>query len=122
MSIRRKIILAFIALIMLGALGLFLILWPPLPLTPKIGQDLPDKFADANTEFQQRVFEQFPLPIKADELSSRLEAQGFSINPQRGMAHFEKQSFPCRLVWTVSWKSIDGAVVELNAHYFGSCL
>jgi len=47
----------------------YLVLFPPLPLTPKIARDLPKGLRDASAEFEKRITKAFPSPIDVEAVS-----------------------------------------------------
>ncbi|QHQ35303.1 hypothetical protein [Algicella marina] len=106
----------------IGVLAGYLFLFPPIPFPPEIGRGLPIGFAQADSEFKQRVASHFALPISETELTSRLQDQGFTIERENRFAVFEKARFPCTLFWRVHWESEKGTVASIYARYGGSCL
>lgn len=100
----------------------YLLLFPPLPLPPEIGRDLPNNFSEAKQQFERRVKAEFQLPISEGELTSRLEAQGFTVITDNNFAVFEKPRFLCTLVWRVHWETQDVIVSSLSTVYGGICV
>ncbi|MEL6378035.1 MAG: hypothetical protein AAFQ04_12745 [Pseudomonadota bacterium] len=111
-----------VALLAFIAVGGYWLLFPPLPMPPEIARGLPTNFAEADEEFGRRVNAAFSLPLTVDELITRLGEQGFTINIENSLAVFEKQRFPCRLIWRIHWDEDDESVTALSPIYGGVCL
>jgi hypothetical protein len=107
-----------------------------------LAENLPANFMEASSVFQKRIIERFPVGSSAEQLLKVLSEQGFRRNPgygdsvsfEQGMtpAQFGERltltpgpglSFPCRLVWNVTWKSNgDGQITAVYAEYHGVCV
>jgi len=100
---------------------------------------LPPEFGVADSVFQKRVRERFPLGSSAVELVKELEREGFTSNNAFGDSFWQRDavawpntlfltpgpgwSFPCRLVWIVVWNSDAAAqITAIDANYHGICL
>lgn len=118
----RRILSWGVALVALIAVGGYWLLFPPLPRPPEIARGLPSNFAEADEEFGRRVNAAFPLPLTVDELTARLGEQGFTINTENSLAVFEKQGFPCTLIWRIHWEADNESVTALSSIYGGVCL
>jgi hypothetical protein len=101
-------------------IALYVSLYPPLPLAPKIGRNLPSSFADADKEFSARIKNAFPSDITEARIREDLQQQGFIITTNEAV--FSKSQFPCLLTWRVTWQANEGIVKSINASYGGSCL
>lgn len=136
----KKILLgAFLAFVAIAIAG-YLLLFPPYPFPPEIGRNLPAVFTEADLEFQQRLSDRYPLPVKESELLLDLEKQGFETVDIREtglfklvekggqydlpdkMVSFEKQAFPCTLVWSVKWWATGDTVTRIDGKFYGICL
>ncbi|WP_108662318.1 hypothetical protein [Acuticoccus kandeliae] len=107
-------------LVGLSAGTLWLDWWLHLP--PRIGRGLPSDHVAADQVFRERVLAAYPLPVDADVLSARLQAEGFEVDRAGGVARFETSRFPCLLMWRIVWTESDGAVTRIDARYGAVCL
>ncbi|WP_417679745.1 hypothetical protein [Roseibium sp.] len=125
----RKFLFSAVALLF-GAVGFLMVagffgyflLFPPVPPPPGIGRGLVGTSAAANTEFQRRVAEQYPLPIREVELAKLLEQQGFEVSDDRKIASFEVRNFVCNQFWDISWTVDAGEVTKIEGVYIRHCL
>ncbi|NVO25545.1 hypothetical protein [Donghicola mangrovi] len=121
-SMLKKVLRWGFVLLALIAVGGYLFLFPPLPRPPELGRGLPNNFAAADEEFGRRVLAAFPAPLTVEALISRLREQGFTVNEEAKYAIFEKNQFPCTLMWRIDWTAEGDSVENLTSKYGGACL
>lgn len=102
---------------MIVIVAFYLLLYPPVPIVPEIGRNLPSGF-----EFSERVKKAFPPNTNESVLIKELEEQGFIRGKNRKEAIFSKVNFTCELRWRIRWESSQGLVTKIDGFYGGICL
>jgi len=80
-----------LAIILLIIFGIYLFLFPPLPLIPKIGRSLPSNYSEGDQEFSKRVQKSFPVGIPKKDLEKLLLKDGFGIYLDGGNFHVSNE-------------------------------
>ena len=94
----------------------------PFPL-PDLARDLPSKFTEGNSVFNDRVQNKFGRTQKEIEVVEELRKEGFMIiaginDAGRRQAILEGNRFPCSLRWEVSWLvDKNGMISDLAGKY-----
>jgi hypothetical protein len=115
------------------------------PRRSPLAANLPANFKEASSVFRSRIIERFPVGSNEEQLISVLSKQGFRRNHsdyvsvwfEPGVTFNQSDersniltltpgpglSFPCRLVWNVTWRSnSNGQITEIYAEYHGICV
>jgi hypothetical protein len=93
------------------------------PLAPEIGRDLSSNYADGKKVFEARLKARFPVGTSEQALLDELRRQGFERLPDHpGLGDFKSATF-CRnelifrTIWSVSWRSEGGRILEILGVY-----
>ena len=143
-----KLVIGFLAVVLVPTVATFgYWSWDEYRFTRRspLAANLPEEFTVASAEFRMRVLERFPLGSPESELVSSLSEQGFTkknvygdavwvdrgfqLNKSGSALHVltltpgPGMSFPCRLVWNVTWRANDaGKLAEIYAEHHGICV
>ena len=94
----------------------------PFPL-PELARNLPSKFTEGNSVFNDRIQNKFGGVKNETEIFSELRKEGFMIidgvnAAGRRQAVLYGSKFPCSLRWEVSWLvDKDGVISDLAGKY-----
>lgn len=89
---------------------------------PELAEIPTSNFEEGEKIFHDRVEKKFAIGTPIAEVVAELEKQGFKVSQDRGYARYEKQSFPCTLVWQIVWKGNIEKITHINATFSGVCL
>ena len=106
----RILLVAFLCVVLAIAAFVGYVYWSlsrtyPNPLPPLV-----QSFSMTNNEFNQRIYERFPLGSSESALMQELRGEGFKETTQHPVPEFRAMQllgskFPCKLRWLVLWKA-----------------
>jgi len=117
--------LGLLALLAFLVIGIAALLWES--PRPPLAADLSTYTTIAQTQFEQKVRDTFPVGSSEDDLIRELSKQGFQPQWRRkdgdNVASAERGKLICRESWNVSWRSDQsGKITKIQGHSRLSCL